>query len=483
MQFTSLQFLVFFPSVVAGYLVLQRSWRAQNTWLLAASYYFYIAFSWKFSLLLLFSTAANYVCGAAIHRATSVGVRRAWLWTSLAINLGILGFFKYYNFFAANLEALLGLVGLSMSWHIKNLILPLGISFYTFQALSYPIDIYRRRLEPVRSFPQFALFIAFFPQLVSGPIERATNLLPQIAAPRSVTVQKFAGGVWLVVLGIYKKVVVSEGLGRYAHGIFDPADTYAGLDVLLACGLFSIKIYADFAGYTDVARGCARMLGFELIQNFRAPYFAPNIQDFWSRWHLSLTNWIKDYMFYPMALSRRWAKLLGPGGISMVIMIVIGFWHGASWNFLLWGAYHGALIHAYTLLRPHLYRRTQFQAAWARRLWFCVRVAFTFWLVAIAEVLFYGRDFEHAWHLFRDIFANPVASDATAGIALQALVLLAIPVLLDLDDYHNQPAGPPLSTWRPFWRFVVRVGIVVATADVLLSTTPVLVNPYVYAQF
>ncbi|MEM7201455.1 MAG: MBOAT family O-acyltransferase [Planctomycetota bacterium] len=481
MLFTSLSFFLFLAVVVAGYFCLRH--RAQNLWLLAASYVFYGVWSWRFSLLVLLCTATNFACGALIHAAATRGRKRLWLWVGVVWNLGVLGFFKYYNFFADNLTAFLGLFGLQASWHITDLILPVGISFYTFQALSYTIDVYRGKLEPVRSFSDFALFVAFFPQLVAGPIERATNLLPQIGAPRRVTAASLRSGFWLIFLGVYKKVFVAEELGRMVEPIFAAKGSYAGVDVMLGCALFSLQIYADFAGYTDVARGTARVLGFELMQNFRAPYFASNIQEFWNRWHLSLTTWIKDYMFYPMALSRRWAKILGAGGISLVIMTVIGFWHGASWNFILWGAFHGLVIHAYTKVRPSLYRLTRGWGGLRRQVWVAVCIVFTFSVVAVSEVLFCTEDLRHAWWMFRDLFLRPEAGEATLETLWWSAVVLAVPFVLDLDEHLHLGQRQSLSARSPALLFAVQVATVVSLVQVLTSLKTNLVTPYVYFQF
>lgn len=481
MLFTSLPFFAFLIIVVAVYSLLRH--RAQNLWLLAASYAFYGYWSWRFSLLVLFSTAVNFACAALIHRVTSLGRKRFWLWTALGINLGILGFFKYYNFFAGNAEEFLSMFGLEMSWTVKHLILPVGISFYTFQALSYTIDVYRKRLEPVRSFPDFALFVSFFPQLVAGPIERATHLLPQIANPRQMTAAKVRSGCWLILLGIYKKVFVADQLGRHVGDLMGPSESYVGGDVILGCALFSLQIYADFSGYTDVARGTGRLLGVELIQNFRAPYFARNIQEFWNRWHISLTTWIKEYMFYPMALSRRWNRILSPGAMSLVVMVVIGFWHGASWNYLLWGVYHGLVIHCYMKLRPWLFRNFQFHGEFTSRAWFVLCVIFTFGLIAAGEVLFLGDSLVQSWWMLRDVVMNPGMGPGSWSILSSAALICAVPFVLDLDAYHNRETGPPLATWHRASVFAVQGIILVSLAQVLLVQRSVEVEPYVYFQF
>ena len=481
MLFTSLPFFVFLILVVSVYFLLRH--RAQNTWLLAASYAFYGYWSWRFSLLLLLSTVVNYFCARLIHSAPTKGRKQLWLWTALSINLGILGFFKYYNFFAANAEDLFATVGLEMSWTIENLILPVGISFYTFQALSYTIDVYRKRLEPVRSFPDLALFVSFFPQLVAGPIERATHLLPQITSPRQNSVANLKSGCWLILLGVYKKIFVADQLGRHVNELLGSSESYSGGDVMLGCALFSLQIYADFSGYTDVARGTGRLLGFDLIQNFRAPYFARNIQEFWNRWHISLTTWIKEYMFYPMALSRRWNRILSAGAMSMVVMLVIGFWHGASWNFILWGAYHGMVIHLYMKLRPWLYRNFQFSTKWGRRAWYLVCVGFTFFLISAGEILFLSDTLEQSWSMLRNVCGNPGMGEGSWAILGSASLICLIPFVLDLDEYHNQDSGPPLSTWHRAAVFATQVTIIVSLAQVLLIPRVLKIEPYVYFQF
>jgi len=340
MLFNSLNFLVFFIIVYALYLVLPP--RKQNVMLLIASYFFYGCWDWRFLTLIWFSTAVDYWVGNCIARAETTAQKRRFLLISLISDLSILGFFKYFNFFADSAYALLSALGLPIApWHLR-IILPVGISFYTFQALSYTIDIYRGQLAPARSLFNFALYVAFFPQLVAGPIERATHLLPQMEKPRVVTWAGIRAGTWLILWGLFKKVVIADNLADIVDPVFNGAVPLTGVSVLLALYAFAFQIYCDFSGYSDMARGLARYMGVEIMVNFNNPYFALNPSEFWRRWHISLSTWLRDYLYIPLGGNRK-----GPVRTYInlgLTMLLGGLWHGAAWNFVVWGAYQGALL-------------------------------------------------------------------------------------------------------------------------------------------
>lgn len=339
MLFNSLQFWAFFAAVFALYLALPH--RLQNRMLLVASYLFYAAWDWRFLSLILVSTAVDYVVGHRLAAAHDETRRRRLLAVSLSVNLGLLGVFKYLGFFVETFSDLLVSVGLSADPFTLSIILPVGISFYTFQTLSYTIDIHRRELAPTRDFFDFALFVAFFPQLVAGPIERARNLLPNITAPRRVTAEGVGRGVVLCLIGLVKKVVIADGIAPSVDAVY-ALDDAAGAEIVLATWLFAIQIYCDFSGYTDIARGVAKTLGFNLMRNFEQPYFASDPRAFWRRWHISLSTWLRDYLYVSLGGNR--------GGRArtmanlMATMTLGGLWHGAAWNFVLWGVYQGGVL-------------------------------------------------------------------------------------------------------------------------------------------
>ncbi len=363
MLFTSFAFVFFFLLFYAIYLVLGRRLRLQNVLLLVASYVFYGSWDWRFLSLLALSTLVNFYIGRALGRSPGITPRgrlerTLLLSLSVVFNLALLGFFKYYNFFVDNFLDILGLFGFQPDVPTLKVILPLGVSFYTFKALSYTIDIYREKLEPASSLLDFAVFVAFFPQLVAGPIERAANLLPQIAKPRRLDTDQIYAGLYLVLWGYFKKVVVADNLARIADQVFNNYSQYQGLDILLGVLAFAFQIYGDFSGYSDIARGVSRLMGFESMVNFRLPYFALNPGDFWARWHISLSTWLRDYLYIPLGGNRKGA--FNTYRNLALTMLLGGLWHGAAWNFVIWGAYHGAILILFRLFE----RRPVHQDPW-----------------------------------------------------------------------------------------------------------------------
>ena len=384
MLFTDLTFWGFFAVVATLYVVLPH--RAQNRMLLMASYLFYAAWDWRFLSLILASTITDYILGLRLESESDARRRRLYLNLSLAINLGILGIFKYLGFFADGFQQLVGALGYQPDPFTLSIILPVGISFYTFQTLSYTIDLYRREIRAERDFWNFALFVAFFPQLVAGPIERAKNLLPNIQTPRVLSWDAFRRGVVLCLLGLIKKVVIADGLAPFVDGVFASSNP-TQLDILLAIWLFAIQIYCDFSGYTDIARGVAKMLGFNLMRNFAQPYFAANPQEFWRRWHISLSTWLRDYLY--ISLGGNKGGRFNTMRNLMLTMLLGGLWHGAAWNFLAWGAYQGGLL---ALHRAILGRRIGTGEGQSRRLfswvWRVLRIGLFFQLVCYGWLLF-----------------------------------------------------------------------------------------------
>ncbi len=346
MLFNSLHFVWFFLVVYVLYRLLPH--RPQNWLLLAASYYFYAAWDWRFLGLLVGSTVVDYTCALLIDRQTDQTRRKRLMWVSILFNLTLLGFFKYFNFFADNLHVLFGAVGWQVDFVTVRVLLPVGISFYTFVTMSYVIDVYRREVPATRNFVDFAVFVAYFPHLVAGPILRATALLPQIHAPRRISTAQLRDGAWLIAWGYFLKVFVADNLAPLANQVFAPGGSPSGVNVLLGVYAFAFQIYGDFAGYSNIARGTSKLMGIELIENFRFPYLVRSPQEFWRHWHISLSSWLRDYLYIPLGGNRGTPAQTRRN--LMITMVLGGLWHGAAWTFVLWGAYQGALLGVYRTL-------------------------------------------------------------------------------------------------------------------------------------
>jgi len=337
MLFNSIDFAIFLPIVFVLYwLVFNRRLWLQNLLILVASYIFYGWWDWRFLSLIAFSTIIDYLVGIRLGSSKSKVKRKALLLTSILINLGLLGYFKYYNFFVENFVEAFRFFGSEIQISTLKIILPVGISFYTFQTLSYSIDIYQGKLQHTNNFVTFAAYVSFFPQLVAGPIERATNLLPQLSLHRIFDYGKAVDGLRQILWGLYKKIVIADNCARIANDIFDAYQDQSGSTLLLGVIFFTFQIYGDFSGYSDIAIGTSRLFGFSLMRNFAFPYFSRDIAEFWRRWHISLSTWFRDYLYIPLGGSKggEWMKIRN----TSIIFIVSGFWHGANWTFIAWGA-------------------------------------------------------------------------------------------------------------------------------------------------
>ena len=349
MSFTSLSFLLFLPLTFAAYWLLRRSLRWQNGLVVVASYLFYGWWDWRFLGLIALTSLCSYFSGIAIEQSKGRG-RHVWTVANILLNLGILALFKYFNFFAESFCELLNLTGLHADAPTLRLILPVGISFYTFQALSYTIDVYRQRLPATRDMVAFFAYISFFPQLVAGPIERATQLLPQMLRARTFNYGEAVDGLRQMLWGFVKKVVVADTCAMAVNEIWTDPSGQSSLALALGAVLFSVQIYGDFSGYSDIAVGCARLFGIRLMQNFRYPYFASDIADFWRRWHISLMTWLRDYVYIPLGGNRCSTRRAAVN--VLIVFLASGLWHGAAWTFVLWGLYHALLLIA--LRKYHL---------------------------------------------------------------------------------------------------------------------------------
>jgi alginate O-acetyltransferase complex protein AlgI len=402
MLFNSFEFGVFFITVYCLYLILNHKW--QNRMLLVASYIFYGSWDWRFLSLIWISTVLDYVCGIKIYETNNAKKRRFFLFLSIFGNLLILGFFKYFNFFAANLQELLNFFGFSIHSRFLNILLPVGISFYTFQTMSYTIDIYKKEMMPTRKFFDFALFVAFFPQLVAGPIERAKDLLPQMLSPRKLNLNKFYEGCYLIFWGLFQKMFVADNLSKIVDPVFSAASPYNGAMVLVAVYAFAFQIFCDFAGYSNIARGLGKCMGFEIMVNFNLPYFSTNPRDFWNRWHISLSSWLRDYLYIPLGGNRK-----GPVTTYRnlaITMLLGGLWHGAAWTFVVWGAYQGMLLMLHRSTEPWLRKISFTKNAFAEKLWFFLRVACFFQIVCIGWIIFRAQSLNQIFYMLKSVFLN-----------------------------------------------------------------------------
>jgi D-alanyl-lipoteichoic acid acyltransferase DltB (MBOAT superfamily) len=424
MVFNSLHFLWFFVVVYALYRLLPH--RPQNWLLLIASYYFYASWDWRFLSLLLASTLVDYSCGRMIESTADPKPRKLLLCLSLGFNLTLLGFFKYFNFFADSLHELFGALGWRLDFVTLRVLLPVGISFYTFVTMSYVIDVYRREIPATRNLVDFAVFVAYFPHLVAGPILRASKLLPQIHEPRTVTMEQIRDGSWLVAWGFLQKVFVADNLSAVANLVFEPGTHHTGINVLLGTYAFAFQIYGDFAGYSNIARGISKMMGIELMENFRFPYFVRTPQEFWRNWHISLSTWLRDYLYIPLGGNRGSSWQIHRN--LLVTMVLGGLWHGAAWTFVLWGFFHGLLLIAYRSAHQiGAVRRWLLGPAPAARF---LGWAVMFHLTCLGWLIFRAR----SWHQLREMAGSLLVDFAPASIDVQAvlvpLVLYATPLLL-----------------------------------------------------
>lgn len=407
MLFNSLDFAIFLPIVFFLYwFVTDKNLKLQNFMIVAASYVFYGWWDWRFLSLIIFSTIIDYTVGLGLSKEENQRKRKILLWASIIANLGILGFFKYYNFFLDNFVTAFSFFGTEITANSLNIILPVGISFYTFQTLSYTIDVYKRKLEPTKDIVVFAAYVSFFPQLVAGPIERATHLLPQFFKKRTFDYSKAVDGMRQILWGLFKKMVIADNCAKYANLIFDNSADYSGSTLLLGALFFTFQIYCDFSGYSDIAIGTSRLFGFDLMQNFNFPYFSRDIAEFWRRWHISLSTWFRDYLYIPLGGSRggTWMKIRN----IFIIFVVSGFWHGANWTFIVWGALN-ALYFLPLLLtnnnRNHL--GTVAQGKYLPGIKEFSMMLLTFCLTVFAWIFFRAENIGHALQYISDMFKHP----------------------------------------------------------------------------
>lgn len=401
--------------------------------LLAASYIFYASWDYRFVSLIFISTTVDFLVGKMLYTTLDQKRRRLILIWSVVFNLGFLGFFKYYGFFAESLQVLLSIMGVSIHLTTLNIVLPVGISFYTFQSMSYTIDIYRNELKPTKSYLDFALSVAFFPHMVAGPIQRAQSLIDQVSHPRLVTRDNFTEGFYLIIWGLFKKMVVADNMARIADPIFTQSGAYTSAQVVIGSMAFAFQIYGDFSGYTDIARGVARLMGFNLMLNFNLPYFATNPQDFWRRWHISLSTWLRDYLYISLGGSRQGEARTYVN--LMLTMVLGGLWHGASGTFVIWGFYHGTLLCLHRLFRPLLARITPHNAI-GQVIWRWTCIGFMFGLTLYGWLIFRAKDFHQLAEMTTALFSGGFLVGLVSGLG-KILFYIVILLLVQFMQFQK----------------------------------------------
>jgi len=439
MLFNSIDFAIFLPIVFIIYwLLLNKNLKAQNLFLFAVSYVFYGWWDWRFLFLLFFSSIVDYFIGIGLSNENRPSKRKLLLAVSLTLNLGLLGFFKYYNFFLESFVEAFSFFGNSFHADRLSIILPVGISFYTFQTLSYTIDVYRRQLEPTKDVIAFLGFVSFFPQLVAGPIERASNLLPQFYKKREFNYAHAADGMRQILWGLFKKVVIADNCSVYVNEIFSNYTSYSGSTLLFGAILFAFQIYGDFSGYSDIAIGTARLFGFTLMRNFAFPYFSRDMAEFWRRWHISLSTWFRDYLYFPLGGSK--GNLLLKIRNTFAIFIVSGFWHGANWTFMIWGLLNAIYFLPLLLSGKN---RSNLDTAASGKVFPSLRevsqIGFTFFLTTLAWIFFRAPSVSHALSYIANIFSTSFFSKPQ-GLSVSLVLLIGLLLLAEWMQREKQHA-------------------------------------------
>ena len=476
MLFNSFTFWVFFVVVFAFYRILPH--KGQNLLLLVSSYFFYGYWDYRFLSLIFISTVADFLIAKRIDNQYGDRSRKALVGLSITINLGLLATFKYYGFFADQLNELLQLIGLHDYLPIWQIVLPVGISFYTFQTISYTVDVYKRKTKPAKNFLDFALYVSFFPQLVAGPIERSSHLLPQILKPRTITVEDIRIGLYLILYGLFKKIIIADNMAVIVNHVFSQSTAaLSGTDLLLGVYAFAFQIYGDFSGYSTIAIGLARLMGIDLMWNFRMPYHARSPSEFWQRWHISLSSWLRDYLYIPLGGNRN-GNYKTFRNLALT-MLLGGLWHGANWTYIVWGAYHGFLLIAYRIF-PWLGESSSINtgARTASSVGNIVRVILFFNLVSLGWIFFRAEHIAQAMEIISKIAISQGLTDFS-WYAIAYLTIFAVPMIVYeiwLEAKKNQLALVN-SHWIP-------QGVIYAYMLIMLmSFAPLVPQVFIYFQF
>lgn len=459
MLFNSIEFAVFLPIVFIVYwLILNYSLRLQNVFIVVVSYIFYGWWDWRFLALIFFSTVVDYTIGLKLNGEKNQTKRNVFLGISILVNLTFLGFFKYYNFFLDNFKAAFTFFGNEINANSLNIILPVGISFYTFQTLSYTIDVYKRKLYPTKDFAVFSAFVSFFPQLVAGPIERATNLLPQFYKKRQFNYAAATNGMRQILWGLFKKVVIADNCASHANEIFNNSSEYSGSNLALGAIFFTFQIYGDFSGYSDIAIGTSRLFGFDLKRNFAFPYFSRDIAEFWRRWHISLSTWFRDYLYIPLGGSKGGTLLKIRN--TFIIFLVSGFWHGANWTFVVWGGLNAIYFLPLLLTknnRNHLGVVAEGKIAPSIKELFAM--LFTFGLTVVAWIFFRANNIQHALVYLKTLFSASIFTVPNfLGIG-QAIITIILLVIFVLIEWNGREGNFALDQLGIKWNRKLRWGL------------------------
>ena len=480
MLFNSLEYALFFIVIFVSYWSLQsRGIKSQNVLLLLGSYFFYGSWDWRFLFLLMFSTGLDYFTGIRIHEAKTAVWKKAWLIISVGINLGFLGFFKYFNFFISSAKKLLGSMGSETEFSTLDIILPVGISFYTFHGLSYVFDIYRGKIIPTKNAVDYCLFVSFFPLLVAGPIERATHLLPQIKSKRTFDYSKSVDGLRQILWGLFKKIVVADTCAEAVNLIFKASPQLEGSTLAIGAILFAIQIYGDFSGYSDIALGSARLLGFELLQNFSFPYFSRDIAEFWRKWHISLTSWFRDYLYVPLGGSK--VGTLRQIYNTIIVFLVSGFWHGANWTFIAWGLYNAiCFIPLLVTDKNRLNMGVVAQGKTFPNLKEILQMTGTFLLVCLGWIFFRANSMSQAIAYIGSIFTKQLftlPNDSYFSYVL--LILIPFMMLIEWNGRHGRYALENLQQ-RMYAPLRLLLYVTIAVGVLLFSGVE---EEFIYFQF
>ncbi|WP_340202348.1 MBOAT family O-acyltransferase [Ascidiimonas sp. W6] len=460
MLFNSIDFFIFLPIVFVLYwFIVSKNLRFQNFLILVASYIFYGWWDWRFLSLIIFSTIIDYTIGIFLLRSKKQLKRKLLLYTSVIVNLGFLGFFKYYNFFVESFTNAFTAFGYAIQPNTLDIILPVGISFYTFQTLSYTIDVYREKLTPTKNFVAFAAFVSFFPQLVAGPIERATHLLPQFYSKRNFDLKKAKDGLRQMLWGLFKKVVIADNCAKYANIIFNNSSEYTASTLVMGAFFFAFQIYGDFSGYSDIAIGVSRLFGFDLKRNFAFPYFSRDIAEFWRRWHISLSTWFRDYLYIPLGGSRGGLRMKVRN--TMIIFLVSGFWHGANWTFIIWGALNAIYFLPLLLLnRNRVNTDLVAEGKWLPNLKELFQMLTTFFLTLFAWIFFRANNISHAFEYLSGIWSKSILTIPEI-FPSYLIYLIIVFVIVEWLGRHGQYAIEELVKFGKGWRWAFYFSVIV----------------------
>ncbi|WP_338733817.1 MBOAT family O-acyltransferase [Mangrovimonas cancribranchiae] len=469
MLFNSIEYLIFLPTVFVLYWLLNKDHKKQNVLLLISSYIFYAFWDWRFLSLIVYSSLIDYFVGLKIHESSNKTTRKNWLILSLVSNLGLLAVFKYYNFFAESFAALMSVFGWQVDNVTLNIILPIGISFYTFQTLSYTIDIYRKDFKPTKNVVAFFTYVSFFPQLVAGPIERAAKLLPQIEKSRTFNKKWFHDGIFQITVGLFRKIVIADNLAHYVNPIYADPELHNSSTLVLATTFFAFQIYFDFAGYSDIAIGSAKLLGFKFTRNFNLPYFSKSLSEVWRRWHISLSTWLRDYLYKSLG-SNKGGKLMMYKNV-LITMVLGGLWHGNTWNFVIWGLMQGILLG----VEKFIFVKLKIRNAGV------IGYIITFTVILTTWAFFRAPTFESAKYIIKKFiffdFRIPHIGDANA--ITTGVIVFGIGMLFDLYLYKSRKSLETLGSTFGSFKLSLFISIAIILMALFYSTS----NNFIYFQF